>query len=541
MRNSRIILAHNINLDSDYVNVLDYSESDMLSLITTNAIASANNFSFIGARGSNEIKVDFSYNTCLQSNYIAFQNPNYSNKWFFAFVTDVEYISDKSTRIKFKIDAWSTWFSSFNFNTCFVVREHVNDDTFGLHTISEDLAIGDYINCLEPVHATYDSESYVCLGVTKTPQQQGTTQNPEYNGISSGLFFLIVEDGFNLWKLLSEYYSISTNLSIDDIHEIFMIPKSFLPNPTWINIDTYSRYAFMDEYASASFFGSVSFQRNILKVGNNYEPKNKKLYCYPYSYLLVSNNAGCEKIYKYEDFAGQTSISPMISFDILASICPGCNIKLVPLNYKNDTDSTRNRNYLESIQCAKYPIGGWIGDVYTNWLTSNGINIAGMRFGVTEAKTLTGGLEAAIGLATKNPLTIASGIGNVVGALETDYRQKMMPDSSNGNVGASDVMFALKKIAPTFYRMSIKDENAKVIDDYFTRFGYKVNSLKVPNITGRTYFNYVEIAPNEEGISGNIPPTFKSEVNSILRNGVTIWHNHTNIGNYSVNNEIVSQ
>ena len=28
-------------------------------------------------------------------------------------------------------------------------------------------------------------------------------------------------------------------------------------------------------------------------------------------------------------------------------------------------------------------------------------------------------------------------------------------------------------------------------------------------------------------------------INKICRNGVTIWHNHANIGNYSLNNSIV--
>lgn len=70
--------------------------------------------------------------------------------------------------------------------------------------------------------------------------------------------------------------------------------------------------------------------------------------------------------------------------------------------------------------------------------------------------------------------------------------------------------------------------------------GYKINETKIPNITGRTYWNYVEIGSSEEIGHGNLPNKYLEEINNIFRKGVTIWHNHANIGNYSLNNTIVS-
>jgi hypothetical protein len=301
-----------------------------------------------------------------------------------------------------------------------------------------------------------------------------------------------------------------------------MIPSAFYPNPTWIQVDTNVRYSVLPESAGASFFGTVSFQRNTV-VGLNYTPKNKKLFSYPYSYLLVSNNAGSDYVYHYEDFAGQDALVPMINFDILATPSPGCSIKIVPLEYKNFIDGTRNRNYEYSIMGAKYPIGGWIGDVYTNWLTQNSVNL-----GISLTKD-------ALNVATGDLKTASSGI---LSRMASIYEHQRVPDTSSGNSGASDVMFGLKKLAPTFYRMSIKDEYAKIIDDYFTRFGYKVNSLKIPNITGRTYFNYVEIGAGEDIAFGNLPVGAMEDINNIFRSGTTIWHNHDNIGDFTLNNSI---
>ena len=141
--NSQIILCRNINVDKEYINVLNYTENQMVSLCRANAVASANNYSFLRATGT--IFVGFTYSQCIGANYIAFQNPDYSNKWFFAWIDDVIYKSDKNCELKFTIDAWSTWFDYWTPKKCFINRQHVTDDTVGLHTVPENLDIGQLI------------------------------------------------------------------------------------------------------------------------------------------------------------------------------------------------------------------------------------------------------------------------------------------------------------------------------------------------------------------------------------------------------------
>ena len=73
----------------------------MLELCQSNLVAQADNYSFLRPTGS--IMAGFTYAQCLQANYIAFQNPDYSNKWFFAWIDDVIYKGDKNTEITFTI------------------------------------------------------------------------------------------------------------------------------------------------------------------------------------------------------------------------------------------------------------------------------------------------------------------------------------------------------------------------------------------------------------------------------------------------------
>lgn len=85
--------------------------------------------------------------------------------------------------------------------------------------------------------------------------------------------------------------------------------------------------------------------------------------------------------------------------------------------------------------------------------------------------------------------------------------------------------------------MSIKAEYAKIIDDYFSAFGYRVNSLKVPNITGRANWNYVKTVGCN--VIGDVPQTDIEEIKSMFDRGVTIWHNAATFLDYSQNNNIV--
>ena len=140
--NSEIILVKNIKLDKNYINVLSYSESKMIELCRKNAVAIKDDYSFI-RQNNNSIYSDFTYDQCIQANYIAFQNKDYSNKWFFAFIEDIVYKGDNNTEIIYKIDSWSTWFDYWQKKPCYINRQHVNDDTIGKHTIPENLDVGE--------------------------------------------------------------------------------------------------------------------------------------------------------------------------------------------------------------------------------------------------------------------------------------------------------------------------------------------------------------------------------------------------------------
>ena len=60
-----------------------------------------------------------------------YKNENYSNKWFYAFITGMRYINDNVTEISIATDVFQTWQFDLIYKQSFIEREiiPVADDT----------------------------------------------------------------------------------------------------------------------------------------------------------------------------------------------------------------------------------------------------------------------------------------------------------------------------------------------------------------------------------------------------------------------------
>lgn len=114
------------------------------------------------------------------------------------------------------------------------------------------------------------------------------------------------------------------------------------------------------------------------------------------------------------------------------------------------------------------------------------------------------------------------------------YEHSLIPNSAKGNTNGGDINSSSNCNTFYFYQFSIKQEFAKIIDDFFSMYGYKVNQVKLPNINGRTNWNYVKTL--NANILGDIPQNDLQELKNIFDNGVTLWHNPNTFLDYSQNN-----
>jgi hypothetical protein len=510
---SKIRLCKGINVDKNYVNVLDYTESQMLSLCESqeHLVASANDYSFIRNKGS--ISTNFNYSDALQSNYIAFQNKDYSNKWFFAWIDDVIYNGEENTEIKYTIDVWSTWFSYWNSKSCYVIREHVNDDIVGKYTQPEGLELGEYI--IDGIDSVTElNELVYVLRVNKYISSGSSVPlATNYGGVycAGGAY---VFDNIQDMVTVIQAYGDGFN---DALIDAYMVPKAIIAT------DSQSL-----QYPGQNAPYTINKYIDKPTTLNSYSPVNKKLLTFPYCYLNMDNNNGSTNSLMYELFGDLDEHTNQCAFEIKGVPVIGTSIKCCPQKYKNSSVSDVES---EGIMSGKFPTLSWSQDEYTNWLTQNAVNIG---VGIT-----TDVLGLASSLATGNVATGVSSSLSMANRLGQFYQHSLVPFTSKGNTNGGDINVSSSANTFYFYKMSIREEYAKIIDDYFTRFGYKINRIKTPNITGRTYWNYVEIGSSEDIGYGDVPSNFMEIINNACRKGVTIWHNHSNIGNFALNNTIV--
>ena len=94
-------------------------------------------------------------------NYIMFQNTNFGDKWFYAFITGVEYVNNIVSEITFEIDVMQTWYFDYTLQKCYVEREHSVTDNIGENIVTEPVDLGAII--CDEVQSTGFFDSYVAV------------------------------------------------------------------------------------------------------------------------------------------------------------------------------------------------------------------------------------------------------------------------------------------------------------------------------------------------------------------------------------------
>ena len=544
---SRLILSKGIKLDRDYKQVLSFTETQMLELMldSSHLVSSKNDYNFIKERGS--IKVQETYSNCLKANYMAFQNTEYSGKWFFAFIDDVKYLSDYATEIYYTIDIWTTWFDYWNPKSCYIIRQHATTDNVGDNLIPEKLEHGEYTENSAFLDSTFGTPCY--LLVTKTLIEAAT---PIDNYVNMGGTVMNGKVYYsNSIAGMAALVDIVDTEPDNEVLYAYCVPNALIPAS-----------AVGTNGLLSSWTTPYNLDRKVLSRPTSldgYTPANKKLLTYPYVYCLFSNMAGNSNVLRFEESGHLTGATGLedgaiyVKYWGVPSI--GGSVVAIPRYYK---DATINLNY--SLVLGKFPTLGWSEDAYTNWLTQNSVNNT-VRKGVAGAQIIGGagsmllgaglmasgvGAIAGASLLTGGASMLLSGGTNAAEVAMDYYEHSIEPDSYQGNVNAGDVLMVTGQMGFAFYSMSIRKKYAQILDRYFTRFGYAQNDIQYPNLLHRQNYNYIQISKDSKACYSNdhnnisIPADVLDNINNIFRMGVTVWNNHTNFGDYSVTNGITT-
>lgn len=157
--NSTIYLLRNVPLDNTYTDTMWFANASaqwthFKTRVDTDGglIFERNTYQRVNRNSCRlQVNADAIYNY----NYMMFRNTNYGSKWFYAFITSIDWINNETAQINYEIDVMQTWAFDYQLEMCMVEREHSATDQVGDNIVTENLELGEYY----PYFAEFDENS----------------------------------------------------------------------------------------------------------------------------------------------------------------------------------------------------------------------------------------------------------------------------------------------------------------------------------------------------------------------------------------------
>lgn len=490
---------------------------------------------------TNAIRVEMNAERLMDCNYLFFQNSAYGSKWFYAFITEVNYINDVTTELVYELDVMQTWFFDFALEQSFVEREHTATDEYFQYIKDEGLETGPY--CYGDVVFSKNFSSFSCAVMTTTNSKgetymdEGSDLRPggKYSGVWSAANIFVFD---NVKGFFDYNAKLNEKGNVDEVVAAYMVPTPFV------------RFESPSVSAEYNLEGNFTIDTQLethvpvyLGDFNGYKPKNKKLYCYPYNFL-VADGVEDQRIYRYEMFNINGDQTNQLTFNEFCTITPNPTATTVPYRYEGVRDnSTGYHDFSNALNMSNFPLCGILTETYKAWVAQNansaavgviGSFAAGAASGAISATMFGGPVGAGLGALLGGTVSAMSNVFNVTKQVA---EARELPNKSA--VISGDAASMAKARTFKYINRHITYEYAKQIDDFFTMFGYKIGTVKIPNINVRPYYTYTKtIGCN---IRGNIPAQYAKKICDIFDAGVTHWKNGDLVGDYSVDNRAATK
>lgn len=539
--NTVVYFCHNVPLDNTYEHTIYWHDNKSNGLALQEDYFTLDNPSNPNPRlkfkliaqsfqdpNDNTIRVEKPWADLLDCNYMCFRNDSFKNadneaKMFYAFITKVTYINNNVTEIEYEIDVMQTWMYDYDLKECFVEREHTLTDGWFEHTLAEDLDIGDELVCT--YHKVVDLNSRktvngqqiskVCILLNR---KKAGTQQPASGSFISGVYAgtdfihgLDANDTSTIDGYLNQYQE-------DEIVAIYQYPNCFNDGVY------YSDYVTIPKVGVE--FG-INEATSEYSAYEDYHGHNLKMACYPYSRLVLSDNAGQVAEFKYELLSFNHENYPnQALFFVHGVVLTEPAIIIYPDSYRGiyDRDNASYGGDFDSgMIMSNFPQCSWAGDTFKTWWAQNHNQF--------QTGLLTGAITGAVNSLTSaagygNPIPLATGAISVGANIANQMALKMdmhyRPNMTHGTAQTNTLRTQMHRYRFDFYEMKVKPEVAMLIDQYFSKYGYKVNQVKVPNRKARKFWTYTKTVGCT--ITETIGNDIAKKICSIYDNGITFWN-----------------
>lgn len=502
----------NVPLDPNYINTLNFENiTDQVEYFSSKAVKMMNNSTYQRVE-SGVIRVNARADTLYNVNYVMFQNTGFGTKWFYGFVTKVEYKNEQACYVYYQLDVVQSWWCDIEFGDCYIERRHQPNGLF--HSLTEEpVNVGDYVVQDYKTNIVSKQTGTASLGKVKfvyilvvSEVKTGSTYSmvsaQAIGNVPNAMAFIPFSDTVTLNTAIQQYTS---DGKIESIQDMYCVPEYCLNGISWTNGD----------YITGSYPNPSEVVVNVDMFPTDiegYEPKNNKLFSYPYVVFEVTNKAGASQLYKFEDLAVDTD--GKFSLVIKPTYLPNGEILLYPSIYKKVLV-----NIDSGITTGNFQKGIISYSAFADWWAYQQIN-----YKYDSITTLGGGTQK----------IITGGTKIILDTLRNSEKYDLVPAKTIGNLSTFNLLTASGDLDFDIRVRTIRKEYAIIIDDFFTMYGYSFNRVAKPVFDIRPVYNYIKTSGCN--ILGNIPADDKAFISKVFDAGVCVWNNAQYVGDYSVNN-----
>lgn len=517
----------NVSLESGYTDTLWFPDvATQTNYFLGKVVRQINDFNFI--KKDNTITVNGNVESFYNCNYIMYQNANFSNKWFYAFIDRVEWASNSSTRLYCSTDAIQSWFFDITYYQSFIERQHSTTDEAGDNIVPEPFSV--------PIVKFNDDSSSILMDLTPDAICILATCDVNGNGISG-----------------SKVNGIYTGAALVVSGATPESANTYLQD--YVNKGLASAIARIQQIPNSLVSESVGkFKPKRPSTLDGYTPKNKKLLTG--LFVRDSINAYGQQIKLDPELVIGSNVvvttSASVSTGEIATTVTsyGCALSgeqtlVVHIpeatwaynQYKNDFNLHSGSNGLlfERLnQQRNIEATATLGDTI-----ATAANYMGSIAGSLASGNIAKGAASAAGAVNiaRQAGKVAQYVGGfdeITQTIQSIYESYDAP--SVGGVASSSPFITGDFTSLVFGYITPPANIAKMYDDYFTIFGYQQNSYGIPNLHARKSWTYVKV-PNLKA-SGDFPDDDFTDIRGAFKNGITFWDYTKTFGDYSQDNTL---
>lgn len=346
----------------------------------------------------------------------------------------------------------------------------------------------------------------------------------------------------------------NSNTLFSNIVNVMIMPSELAPNDNTYYVNTTPTLRIVKPNKSYDDNGTTRY--GMSQFGS-YTPKNKKLFTYPYTYFIVSSTDGNSQDYRFELFDTQIT-DEYAPFNFTGCGLPSPIACLYPKDYNGLHSNTGYNIYDENwnvylanaykaleygVILSNFPMFSLKVDEYKKYMEQN--RYRDSLDTVSAILSLSSSVvSSALSPSPTSIIGTANGavgtIGKFLNMSKEGEMAKRIPDSFIGQLGTSDLAVANGVCGFRVLTMRIKEENARVIDDYFTRYGYKISRHLALNGKRniRPYFTFIKTVECNLSINNSMYQEDEKAIEEIYNRGIRYWNNPQYYKDYTVDNSV---